>query len=403
MERFAPYLGVVAALVVGVVAANFVQVTIVTPSSAPSASSTVTVLPGITIPSLTLPTVSLPPIGATTTALPAPSPTTKTPVAPAKPVPSAPAHTSPSAETAPSVQAPPPAPTASATPAAIPAQPSSGNAALDAAASSLRAALVNIICYAPGSARIHSISGSGVIISPSGYILTNAHVAQYFLLADQGVDCTIRTGSPAADAYTADLAFISPAWLQANASLITQPSPSGTGEHDFALLAISGSAAAATVPSPLPFIPISAYPPSAGTPVVIGSYGAQFLDTTQIQSSLSPTLVFGSVKDVYTFGTNTIDVLSLGGSAAAQEGSSGGGVAGANDALLGTITTSTVSGSTATRSLDAITASYIRADYATETSRPLESLLSEATSTAVADFSSEAQTLEAELLAAIGS
>ncbi len=402
MERFAPYLGVVAALAVGIVAANFVQVTVVAPSHSPSASSTVAVLPGVTVPSLVLPAVSLPPIGATTTALPAPSPVTKTPVAPAKPVPAAPAHTSPPAQTAPSVQVPPPAP-ASATPATSPAQPSSGNAALDAAASSLRAALVNIICYVPAGSHIHSISGSGVIISPDGYILTNAHVAQYFLLADQGVDCTIRTGSPAADAYTADLAFISPAWLQANASLITQQSPSGTGEHDFALLAISGSAADAAVPSPLPFIPVSAYPPSAGTPVVIGSYGAQFLDTTQIQSSLSPTLVFGSVKDVYTFGTNTIDVLSLGGSAAAQEGSSGGGVAGANGALLGTITTSTVSGSTATRSLDAITTSYIRADYATETGKPLEFLLSEATSTAVADFSSEAQTLEAKLLAAIGS
>ena len=96
-----------------------------------------------------------------------------------------------------------------------------------------------------------------------------------------------------------------------------------------------------------------------GTPVVIASYGAQFLEQSQVQSALFPTVVFGSVKDIFTFATNTIDVLALGGSAAAQEGSSGGGVSDAAGKLVGTITTSTTKGTTDTRSLSAITASYI--------------------------------------------
>ena len=109
--------------------------------------------------------------------------------------------------------------------------------------------------------------------------------------------------------------------------------------------------------------------------------------------------MYGSVKDVYTFGTNTIDVLALGGSAAAQEGSSGGGIANADGELVGTITTSTVSGATNTRSLDAITLSYIRADYATETGVPFDILLSQPPADAVASFAPEAKSLEALITA----
>ncbi len=113
-------------------------------------------------------------------------------------------------------------------------------------------------------------------------------------------------------------------------------------------------------------------------------------------------MVLGSVKDVFTFGTQSVDVLSLGGSAAAQEGSSGGGVANASGVLVGTITTSTVTGATTTRALDAITASYVRAAYASETGRPLEYLLTEATTTAVANFALDASALESVIVNAIG-
>jgi hypothetical protein len=403
MERFAPYLGIVAALALGIVAAVFVgpHVVVQAPASSSSpqaASSSVSVLPGLSLPTLVLPAIatssreSLP--AATSTPAPALVPHETTTAPPPSTKPETPASP-------PSTPSSPPAQTASAP---VPASQtvSSGNAALDSAASALRAALVNIICYAPAGSRIRSISGSGVIVSPDGLILTNAHVAQYFLLADQGVSCTIRTGTPATDAYLGKLAFISPAWIHANASLITNASPSGTGEHDYAFVAIAKSVDGSALPASFPNIPLSAYPPSAGVPVVIASYGAQFLSTTQVQSALFPTIVFGAIKDVYTFGTNTVDVLALGGSAAAQEGSSGGGVATGAGALVGTITTSSITGATDTRSLDAITSSYVRASYASETGQPLEFLLTESTSTAVASFASSAASLEAVLLAAIG-
>lgn len=276
------------------------------------------------------------------------------------------------------------------------------NAALQASAETLRSALVNIICYAPAGGRLRSISGSGVIIDPKGLILTNAHIAQHFLLADQGVSCVVRGGSPATDEYRAAPVFISPAWIHANASLITNPAPSGTGEYDFALIGITRSATAAPLPSAFPFIPLATDPPLAGTPVVIASFGAQFLSTSLVQSGLFPTVVFGSVKKVLTFSKHTIDVLALGGSVAAQEGSSGGGVANASGALVGTIMTSTVEGATAERELNALSASYIRADYASETGMPLDFLLAKPVADSVTAFKSDAAALESILLTVLG-
>lgn len=385
MQRLSSWLAVVAALALGTLVATLSSRTVVEAPAASNATSTrITVVPTVEVPRLSLPTLAPAFSGATTTktasssrSLPAPAPK-KSPPAPTA---------------APSTQA-----TTTRVSEPVVAQPPTG--ALDASATSLRDALVNIVCYAPAAAPYHSISGSGIMISPSGYILTNAHVAQYFLLEDQGVDCAIRTGSPAVDTYTAKLAFISPAWIYANAGLLTTASPSGTGERDFAILAVESRSASAPRGA-LPYVPLAHAAPAKGSSVVIGSYGAQFLSPVSVENSLFPTLVYGSVKDVYTFGTNTIDVLDLGGSAAAQEGSSGGGVGDREGTLVGTITTSTVTGDTSTRSLDAITASYVRADYATETGTSLDSLLSLATSTAVANFANERATLEAKLLSAI--
>ena len=390
MLRFAPYSGIIAALALGALVATLSERVISLPVSeraAPAASSTLAVFP----PEPTLLAPALSESGSTADLPETPtSPTQETP-APKKSVPP-PLPASPPTPSEPVPTAPP----ATVEPESSPAET---NAALDASAAALRGALVNIICYVPSGSGLHSISGSGVFVDSKGIILTNAHIAQYFLLRDRGVSCRIRSGSPATDSYEAALVFISSAWISSNASILTQESPIGTGEHDFALLAVTGSASRNALPSSFPSIPLATSPPPAGTPVVIASYGAQFLETSQVQSSLFPTIVFGSVKDVFTFAANTVDVLALGGSAAAQEGSSGGGVAAASGELVGTITTSTVEGPTDTRSLDAITASYIRSAYANETGEALDILLSRPIDTAVNGFAQKIPALEALLTA----
>jgi hypothetical protein len=265
----------------------------------------------------------------------------------------------------------------------------------DDVAAELHGALVNILCIGViGRSSPRLISGSGVFIDSKGVILTNAHVAQYFLLDDRGIDCAIRTGEPAAVSYIAALIFISPAWLTANPGVITETLPTGTGEYDFALLAVTGSATKNPLPPLFPSVSLATVPPAVGTPIIIASYGSQFLTQSQLRSELLQTFVFSSVKDILTFGTNTIDILALGGSSAAQEGSSGGGVIDASGMLVGTITTSTVEGATSTRSLNAVAASYIRAEYARETGQPLDLLLAEPTATAIANFASQIPELE---------
>ena len=368
MSRLMPYLGIVAAIAVG-----FFVTTI--------AGGKFEVHSPFQVATLGFPTVNIPAqtVIASTSTQPEPESTPTQDTSPAEPV---------------SVSVSPPAP---------PTNSPSVSALLDISASSLRGALVNIICYAPAGSALHSISGSGVIVDPDGFIITNAHIAQFFLLAERGVSCVIRSGGPAKNRYKASLAYISPVWIRTNAKLLTQITPSGTGEYDFAILAIYAPAdsgpALEPLPAQFPYVPLATSPVLADTPVVIASYGAQFLQSNQITSNLFPTIVFGSVKDVYTFGTKTVDVLALGGSAAAQEGSSGGGIAESSGSLVGVIMTSTTEGSTDTRSLNAITASYIRGEYASETGEPIDLLLSKSPSSAISDFAPQVPALEKLLTA----
>ena len=370
MKRFVPYLGIVAVLAAVLFIATLPSVSVVEQSS-PTATTTPVVVATSSTPAPLVPAVasSSPTKASATLSAEKPSPKVSTSVsAPVQPV-------------------------------LAPMSPAPTAAELDAAASTLRAALVNIICYAPTGSGLRSTSGSGIIVDPKGIILTNAHIADRFLLADRGVSCIIRAGSPAIDRYRAALIYISPVWLRTNPDILTKTNPIGTGEADFAFLAVTKSANSVALPTSFPYISLATLPPFVGTPIVIASYGAQFLEASQIQFALFPTIVFGSVKDVFTFASTTIDVLALGGSAAAQEGSSGGGVAGASGTLVGTITTSTVKGTTDTRALDAITASYIRAEYASETGEALDLLLAEPTAAAVATFAPQIPALEALITA----
>lgn len=255
-----------------------------------------------------------------------------------------------------------------------------------------RAALVNIICTTDTAGSFESISGSGVIIDPRGVILTNAHVAQFFLLKDYPrddfVDCVIRTGSPARNAYTAKLMFLPPSWVSNNAKKIVQETPTGTGERDYALLKITGSVGSVTLPSQFPFLLTSLVPPDKGDTVLQAGYAAGFLGGITVQNDLFATSAYTTVRDVYTFDANTADLFALGGTIVAQQGSSGGPVVDEEGILIGIIVTSTTADDTASRVLRALATSYIVRDFELERGKSLQSVLATDLNAEVAIFES---------------
>ncbi len=237
-----------------------------------------------------------------------------------------------------------------------------------------RAALVNILCTTKTGGSLKPITGSGSIIDPRGVIITNAHVAQYFLLEDylvkDFISCTIRTGSPASPAYKAKLLYLPPAWIEKNAAKIKEQSPLGSGQHDYALLYITGSANPdGTITYPLPYLePDVAFDQAElDHPVLLAAYPAELSGSILAQTSLSTVSSLGIIKEAFYFSTTTvskIDLFSLGGTILAQSGSSGGAVVSQEDGKqIGIIVTSTDAKTTAEKNLRAITLSHVNRSF----------------------------------------
>lgn len=233
----------------------------------------------------------------------------------------------------------------------------------------VRLAVVNILCTTLSGTSLHPITGSGVIIDQKGIVLTNAHIAQYFLLRDypvkDNVDCLIRTGSPAYPTYRASLLFIPPAWIEANYKNITLENPLGTGENDFALLFIDSVIDAkkplpSSFPAVTPNIEELTETSVGGDTYLVAGYPAGFLGGIAIFKDLFLSSTVAYAQKVYTFKENTIDLLSLGGSVLAQRGSSGGAVVRLSDKkLVGIIVTTTDEKTTGERDLRAVTTTHI--------------------------------------------
>jgi S1-C subfamily serine protease len=243
-----------------------------------------------------------------------------------------------------------------------------------------RAAIVNIYCQSKGS--LSSISGSGVVIDPRGVILTNAHVAQYMLLATESrmnMECFIRTGSPSQNRYKADILFLPSAWIAEHAEDIIAKRPKGTGEHDYALLVISNTLDGTPLPTSFPHLPVDTREAIAFTSdrVLLAGYPAEFaIKSTGGSSILYPASVFTKIGDLMTFGERSVDLVALGGAVLAQSGSSGGAAINLWGQLVGIISTTSDGSTTAERELRAITLAYIDRDLAAQSGSSLDSFLS---------------------------
>ncbi len=245
-----------------------------------------------------------------------------------------------------------------------------------------REATVNIFCTLAGGS--DAASGSGVIIDERGIVLTNAHIAQYFLLNtrddEEFVRCAIRTGSPAAHSFSGELLYIPSEWIEAHAADINKKGVADTGEHDYALVRVvvpqeTGTSSLSTLP-----LAYDGAGLAKAEPVLVASYPAGFLGAQAIQKNLWQISSFTSIKELYRFATtsqNAVDVFSIHGTIGAQEGSSGGALVRAEDGkLLGVVVTRSAGDTTSERDLFSLSIPYINADIMTDLKKTLQEFLS---------------------------
>lgn len=225
-----------------------------------------------------------------------------------------------------------------------------------------RKTIINILCSTKYN-DLSPISGTGVLISSDGLILTNAHIGQYLLLKDfrekDYLKCVGRVGSPAYPRFNLELVYISPNWVEENKTLLKEQNPTGTGEYDFAFLRITGNIDGTPTPNFAYIEPNTREFISKGEPVLLASYPAGFLGGISILQDLNITTAITNIQDVFTFDDGSIDVISVGGTVVSQKGSSGGLVVDSATSLIGIITTSSDGQTTSSRGLNAITVSYI--------------------------------------------
>lgn len=253
-----------------------------------------------------------------------------------------------------------------------------------------RAALINIFCTT-NAIGIHPITASGVIVDPRGIILTNAHVAQYVLLSQSArinLKCVIRQGAPARELWEVGVLYIPPVWIEKHAKEISERRSTGTGEHDYALLYITNTIDGSQIPASFPSISPDTREGIGfiDDPMLAASYPAEFLSGNTAYYGLYPISSITFIKEFLTFDKGTIDLISIGGAAGAQGGSSGGAVINAWNRLVGMISTTSEGATTAERDLRALTLSYIDKDIKIQSGFNLSEFQSASIESLVDDF-----------------
>jgi len=252
--------------------------------------------------------------------------------------------------------------------------------------------IVNIVCTRKFGNKITASTGSGVIISSKGTVITNAHVGQFVLLEDElgksFMDCALYQENIPTFGYRADVLYISPDWIMENKNLISAANPRGTGENDYAILQIIGNTNPSfTLPSKFPYINfatenifeiddkvrVAGYPGAPSNLLDIAKAGTLRSENARI-------------IDIFTFGENTADVFSVSESSVGARGASGGGII-KDDNLIGIIVTT--NDSSGNSEINALSTEYVNRDLKKDTGNGISYYLSGDLAKIAEDFSKD--------------
>jgi Trypsin-like peptidase domain len=230
--------------------------------------------------------------------------------------------------------------------------------------------VVNILCLERTKTYTRLTSGSGVIISPSGLILTNAHVTYPFLHTPQFnsslYSCSVRQANIPNFGYNAELVYYPADWLSYNSEVIKTPNPTGTGENDYAFLQITSALGPTPKQNQFPFAStqVDINDLKEGADITASGYPSSNSGVFEIDTKPGLKIAESTIADFFTFGSRTHDILQTGVNEVAHRGSSGGGIFNKNILYGIVVTTNTNSQGSY---INALTIPYIKRDFKNDT------------------------------------